>query len=86
MKKEASIIIHQLKTAVHPEKKLMEVWRDLNEFDDHDKEQTLEDLDTYRQSCMAKGEDKFGNMLEKIITDIRIGVEPPRPRNVPKRF
>lgn len=86
MRKEASIIIHKLKTAVHAEKKLMEIWRELNEYDEQDKEETLEDLDIYRQDCMARGEENFGNMLEKIITDIRIGVEPPRFRNVPKQF
>ncbi|BAO54825.1 hypothetical protein [Nonlabens marinus] len=86
MKKEASIIIHQLRTAVHPEKKLMEIWRELELYDEDEKEETLEDLDRVRQELMAKGEEDFGNMLEKIITDIRIGIKPPQPKNVPKRF
>lgn len=86
MRKEASIIIHQLRTAVHPRKKLMEIWRDLEEFDKKDKEETLDDLDARRQELMAAGDEEFGNMLEKIITDIRIGVKPPQPKVVPKRF
>lgn len=86
MRKEASIIIHQLRTAVDPQKKLMQIWRDLEEFSDHDKEETLDDLDARRQELMAAGDEEFGNMLEKIITDIRIGVKPPQPRVVPKRF
>jgi|GEM_PF-1427941 len=86
MKKEASIIIHQLRTAVHPEKKLMEIWRELELYEDDEKEETLEDLDRVRQELMAQGDEDFGNMLEKIITDIRIGVKPPQPKNVPKRF
>ena len=86
MRKEATIIIHQLRTAVHPHKKLMEIWRDLEEFDDQDKEETLDDLDARRQEFMASGDEEFGNMLEKIITDIRIGVKPPQPKNVPKQF
>ena len=86
MKKEASIIIHQLRTAVHPEKKLMEIWRELELYEDEEKEETLADLDTKRQEFMAQGDEEFGNMLEKIITDIRIGIKPPQPKNVPKRF
>lgn len=86
MKKEASIIIHQLRTAVHPEKKLMEIWRELELYEDDEKEETLNDLDQVRQELMAAGDEEFGNMLEKIITDIRIGVKPPQPKNVPKRF
>lgn len=86
MRKEASIIIHQLRTAVHPQKKLMEIWRDLEEFDEQDKEETLDDLDARRQELMAAGDEEFGNMLEKIITDIRIGIKPPQPKVVPKRF
>lgn len=86
MRKEASIIIHQLRTAVHPQKKLMEIWRDLEQFNEHDKEETLNDLDARRQELMAAGDEEFGNMLEKIITDIRIGVKPPQPKVVPKQF
>jgi hypothetical protein len=86
MRKEASIIIHQLRTAVHPHKKLMEIWRELELYEEHEKEQVLDDLDTKRQEFMAQGDEEFGNMLEKIITDIRIGVKPPQPKNVPKRF
>ncbi len=86
MRKEASIIIHQLRTAVHPQKKLMEIWRDLEQFDEADKEETLDDLDARRQELMAAGDEEFGNMLEKIITDIRIGIKPPQPKVVPKRF
>ncbi len=86
MKKEASIIIHQLRTAVHPEKKLMEIWRELELYEDTEKEETLEDLDRVRQELMAQGDEDFGNMLEKIITDIRIGVKPPQPKTVPKQF
>ena len=86
MKKEATIIIHQIRTAVHPHKKLMEIWRDLEEFDEKDKEETLDDLDARRQELMAAGDEEFGNMLEKIITDIRIGIKPPQPKNVPKQF
>ena len=86
MKKEASIIIHQLRTAVHPEKKLLEIWRELEEYEETEKEETLEVLDTKRQEFMAAGDEEFGNMLEKIITDIRVGVKPPQPKNVPKRF
>ncbi|MFT4838296.1 MAG: hypothetical protein ACI9IZ_000837 [Nonlabens sp.] len=86
MKKEASIIIHQLRTAVHPGKKLMEIWRELELYEDEEKEETLDHLDIIRQDLMAKGDEEFGNMLEKIITDIRIGVKPPQPKNVPKRF
>ena len=37
MRKEASIIIHQLRTAVHPQKKLLEIWRDLEELTAHAK-------------------------------------------------
>jgi hypothetical protein len=86
MKKEASIIMHQLRTAVHPGKKLMEIWRELELYEDEEKEETLDHLDIIRQDLMAKGDEEFGNMLEKIITDIRIGVKPPQPKNVPKRF
>lgn len=86
MKKEATIIIHQLRTAVHPEKKLMEIWRELELYEEVEKDETLEDLDRVRQELMAQGDEDFGNMLEKIITDIRIGVKPPQPKNVPKRF
>lgn len=86
MRKEASIIIHQLRTAVHPQKKLMEIWRDLEDFDEKDREETLDDLDVRRQELMAAGDEEFGNMLEKIITDIRIGVKPPQPKVVPKQF
>ncbi|AZQ43156.1 hypothetical protein [Nonlabens ponticola] len=86
MRKEAKIIIHQLRTAVHPQKKLMEIWRELEEYDEDDKQETLDDLDTERQDLMARGDEDFGNMLEKIITDIRIGVKPPKFNNVPKRF
>lgn len=86
MKKEATIIIHQLRTAVHPEKKLMEIWRELELYEEVEKDETLEDLDRVRQELMAQGDEEFGNMLEKIITDIRIGVKPPQPKNVPKRF
>ncbi|WP_124979138.1 hypothetical protein [Nonlabens xiamenensis] len=86
MKKEASIIIHQLRTAVHPQKKLMEIWRELEEFEEDEREATLDALDTRRQELMAEGDEEFGEMLEKIITDIRVGVKPPRPKNVPKRF
>lgn len=86
MKKEASIIIHKLKTAIDPKKQLMEIWREINEYDQKDKDETLDDLDDYRQECMAKGEEDFGVMLEQIITDIRIGVEPPKFKNVPKQF
>ncbi|PQJ31473.1 hypothetical protein BST92_05835 [Nonlabens arenilitoris] len=86
MRKEASIIIHQLRTAVHPQKKLMEIWRDLEDFDEKDREETLDDLDARRQELMAAGDEEFGNMLEKIITDIRIGVKPPQPKVVPKQF
>ena len=86
MKKEATIIIHQLRTAVHPEKKLLEIWRELELYEDDEKEETLEDLDRERQEIMAQGDEEFGNMLEKIITDIRIGIKPPTPKNVPKRF
>ncbi|ALM21072.1 hypothetical protein JCM19294_2679 [Nonlabens tegetincola] len=86
MKKEASIIIHQLRTAVHPEKKLMEIWRELDSYEDKEKEQVLNDLDSHRQEIMANGDESFGEMLEKIITDIRIGVKPPKPKIVPKQF
>lgn len=86
MKKEAAIIIHQLRTAVHPEKKLMEIWRDLDEFEEQEKQETLNVLDATRQELMATGDEEFGNMLEKIITDIRIGVKPPQPKVVPKQF
>jgi hypothetical protein len=86
MRKEASIIIHQLRTAVHPEKKLMEIWRELELYEEDEKEETLNDLDIIRQDLMAQGDEEFGNMLEKIITDIRIGIKPPQPKNVPKRF
>jgi len=86
MKKEASIIIHKLKTAIDPKKQLMEIWREINEYEQKDKDETLDDLDDYRQECMARGEEEFGEMLEKIITDIRIGVEPPKFKNVPKQF
>lgn len=86
MRKEASIIIHQLRTAVHPQKKLMQIWRDLDEFNEKDKEETLNDLDARRQELMATGDEEFGNMLEKIITAIRIGIKRPQPNIVPKRF
>ena len=64
----------------------MEIWRELELYEEDEKEETLEDLDRIRQDLMAAGDEKFGNMLEKIITDIRIGVKPPQPKNVPKRF
>lgn len=86
MRKEAAIIIHQLRTAVHPEKKILEIWRELDSYSTADKEETLNDLDTQRQVLMAQGDEEFGHMLEKIITDIRIGVKPPQPKVVPKRF
>jgi len=86
MKKEAAIIIHQLRTAVNPQKKLLEIWRDLDAFEEDEKQQTLDVLDATRQALMATGDEDFGNMLEKIITDIRIGVRPPQPRVVAKRF
>jgi hypothetical protein len=86
MKKEATIIIHQLRTAVNPQNKLLEIWRDLDAFEEHEKQQTLDALDATRQELMAMGDEVFGNMLEKIITDIRIGVRPPQPKVVPRRF
>jgi len=64
----------------------MEIWRELEFYEDDEKEDTLDDLDVIRQALMAQGDEEFGNMLEKIITDIRIGVKPPQPKNVPKRF
>lgn len=86
MKKEASIIIHQLRTAVSPHKKLLEIWRDLDDFEPAEREATLDALDARRQEFMAQGDEVFGNLLEKIITDIRVGVRPPQPNVVPKRF
>ncbi len=86
MKREAAIIIHQLRTAVNPQKKLLEIWRDLDDFEEHEKDETLDALDATRQELMAQGDEEFGTMLEKIITDIRIGIRPPQPRVVPKRF
>ncbi|MDP5101287.1 MAG: hypothetical protein NWQ09_08170 [Nonlabens sp.] len=86
MKKEAAIIVHQLRTAINPQKKLLEIWRDLDEFEEDEKQETLDVLDATRQELMATGDEEFGNMLEKIITDIRIGVRPPQPKVVPKRF
>jgi hypothetical protein len=86
MKKEAAIIIHQLRTAVNPQNKLLEIWRDLDAFEEDEKQQTLDALDATRQELMAMGDEVFGNMLEKIITDIRIGVRPPQPKVVPRRF
>lgn len=86
MKKEAAIFIHQLRTAVNPSKKLLEIWRELETFDEDEKTSTLDELDTARQECMAQGDEEFGSMLEKIITDIRVGIKPPQHNHVPKQF
>ncbi|MGB3590989.1 MAG: hypothetical protein WBA16_04820 [Nonlabens sp.] len=86
MKKEASIIIHQITTAVHPEKKLLDIWKEIELYDHIEQEEVLEELDKIRQEQMAGGSEQLGNMLEKLITDIRVGVRAPRSRNVPKQF
>lgn len=84
MPQQAAIIIHQLRTAVHARKKLLEVWRELQ--DDDNQEQILEELDHRRQDLLATGDEYIGNMLEELITNIRIGVRLPQPPVVPKRF
>jgi hypothetical protein len=86
MKKEATIYIHQIKTAVHPRKKLMDIWKEIELFENDERESLLDELDIIRQEEMASGSEKLGQMLEKLITDIRIGVKAPQARIVPKRF
>ncbi len=86
MKKEAGIIIHQITTAVHPQKKLLDIWKEIELYDEDEQVEVLEELDIIRQDEMARGNEELGNMLEKLITDIRVGVKAPRSNNVPKKF
>jgi hypothetical protein len=66
--------------AVHPEKKTDGKYgAELELYEEEEKRGNLEDLDRVRQELMAQDEE-FGNMLEKIVTDIRIGIKPPQPK------
>ena len=86
MNKDSSIIIHQLRKAIDMDKQLNVVWRNLSDLQEEDREKTLEDLDEYRQQLAADGEETLSRKLNELITNVRIGIAPARPRMGPKEF
>lgn len=85
-RKEANIIVHQLRTAVHSGRKLRELKRELKSYTATDQEEVLNDLDEMRQEFLANNQDELGKTLEELIEHVRLGLEDDRPRLVPKQF
>ena len=84
--KTATIIIHQLRTAPVARKKLKDIKMDLRELDSEDLELILNELDQHRASLLAEGNDVLAQLLDDLITEVRLGTTDAEDRVVPKQF